>query len=344
MLKVNIYYGGRGLIEDPSLYVMNKLTEVLNELNIEVQKYNLYEDKQGISVLPKTLTEADGVILAASVEWLGIGGLLQQFLDACWLYGNKEKISSLYMMPVVISTTVGEKDALYTLTKAWEILGGIPCSGICAYVPEQADFETDPDYALLIEKQTEDFYRCFSKKRKTFPSSINAVCENIMPPKTIHLTPQESEQLSMYVSDMQYVKKQKEDIEELTNMFKGMLGDNEESSSEETPSAQSDDPYIQTLTSRFVPIDKLTATYSIHIQDMEKTLLIHINGKELDCSYSDRPAAHVMITTNHPVLERILAGDITLQNAFLSGEVTAKGNFKLLRIFDMLFPFTNKIN
>ena len=81
MQQINIYYGGRGLIEDPTIYVMNKLTEVLGELNMEVKKYNLYEDKQGISVLPKTLKEADGVILAASVEWLGIGGFLQQFLD-----------------------------------------------------------------------------------------------------------------------------------------------------------------------------------------------------------------------------------------------------------------------
>ena len=29
MMNVNIYYGGRGLIEDPTIYVMNKVTEVL---------------------------------------------------------------------------------------------------------------------------------------------------------------------------------------------------------------------------------------------------------------------------------------------------------------------------
>lgn len=36
MTKVNIYYGGRGLIEDPTIYVMDKITEVLNELNVVV--------------------------------------------------------------------------------------------------------------------------------------------------------------------------------------------------------------------------------------------------------------------------------------------------------------------
>ena len=46
MTKVNIYYGGRGLIEDPTNYVMGKISEVLDELNIQVKKYNLYEDMQ----------------------------------------------------------------------------------------------------------------------------------------------------------------------------------------------------------------------------------------------------------------------------------------------------------
>ena len=73
-MKVNIYYGGRGLIDDPTIFVMNKIMTVLDELNIKVKKYNLYEDKRGIAVLPKTLKDVDAVILAASVEWIGIGG------------------------------------------------------------------------------------------------------------------------------------------------------------------------------------------------------------------------------------------------------------------------------
>ena len=80
MTTINIYYGGRGLIDDPTIYVMDKISKVFDELNVNVNKYNLYEDKRGISVLPKTLKEADAIVIAASVEWFGIGGLLQQFL------------------------------------------------------------------------------------------------------------------------------------------------------------------------------------------------------------------------------------------------------------------------
>ena len=110
-MRIHIYYGGRGLIEDSTLYVLSRITEVLEELRVEVKRYNLYECKNEIAVLANGIKEADGVILAASVEWYGIGGLLQQFLDDCWLYADKSKLSKLYMMPVVISSTYGEREA-----------------------------------------------------------------------------------------------------------------------------------------------------------------------------------------------------------------------------------------
>ena len=50
-MRIHIYYGGRGLIEDSNLYVLSKITEVLEELRVEVKRYNLYECKNEIAVL-----------------------------------------------------------------------------------------------------------------------------------------------------------------------------------------------------------------------------------------------------------------------------------------------------
>ena len=75
-MKINIYYGGRGLMDDPTLYVINKMQSVLEELHVEVERYNLYELKNTIPTLPQTLKEADGIILATTVEWHGIGGYM----------------------------------------------------------------------------------------------------------------------------------------------------------------------------------------------------------------------------------------------------------------------------
>ena len=102
-MNVNIYYGGRELIDDPTLYVINSMQEVLEELNVKVTRYNLYEMKSAITSLSQTLKDADGIVLAVSVEWYGIGGNMQSFLDALWLYGDKEKITE-FMKTAVYTT------------------------------------------------------------------------------------------------------------------------------------------------------------------------------------------------------------------------------------------------
>ena len=219
---INIYYGGRGLLEDPTIYVVNKLKETLEEIRVQVNLYNLYEYQNNIPSLINTLKLGDGVILAASVEWMGIGGLMQQFLDGCWLYADKESLSKQYMMPVVISTAYGEKEASLYLEKAWEILGGKLYQGIVAYVENQVEFETNGIYASRIEKFAEQFYRCINQKTKNFPRSSSFLHKKIIKMSS-ELTPQEREQLSKYISDDRYIKRQKEDIEELTEIFKGLL-------------------------------------------------------------------------------------------------------------------------
>lgn len=340
MMKVNIYYGGRGLIEDTTIYVMNKITEVLEELRVEVNRYNLYEGKTNISVLPNTLKDVDGIILATSVEWFGIGGYMQQFLDACWLYGDKEKIKKIYMLPVVMASTYGERDAQYTLIKAWEMLGGLPIEGLCAYVDDNVEFETNPDYALAIEKKAEMLYRTINQKVKMFPNSMLEVKHNVLRNTSIDLTPQESEQLSKYVSDDTYVRKQKEDIEELTEMFKQMMGTSETKESRE--GKHSSDELIRKINEHFCPIDDFEASYGIEFTDKKKTLIVEIVGSQLKCYYGDKEDVEVYAKSPYDVFNKIVDGKMTFQKAFMAGEITAKGNFKTLRMFDSIFQFGDK--
>lgn len=327
-MRVNIYYGGRGLIDDPTLYVLDKVEKVLDELHVNVERYNLYENKNSISVLPKTLKDVDGVILAVSVEWIGIGWLMQQFLDSCWLYGDKEKISSIQMMSVIISSTYGEKEAQMNLVQSWEMLGGIPGESICSYVNNHVDFETHSGYNLMIEKNAEQFYQRMAKKAIAFPSSCQEVKKTILRSRSLLLTPQESEQLSAYVSDDQYVKKQKEDIEELASMFKGMLGGEDNT-----------EKYIAELKSHFSPLDDLKAIFQIEVSDENVDLVIDINGEQLNCYYGKAKDADVTAKTVSTVLEDIVVGKRTFQSAFMSGEITVQGNFKILRNFDTIFRF-----
>ena len=333
-MKVNIYYGGRGVLDDPTLYVINKMQEVLEELRVTVERYNIYEQKNSIVTLPQTIKDADGIILATTVEWLGIGGYMQQFLDACWMYGDKEKISQTHMQPVVMSTTYGEREGEITLANAWEILGGLPCGGLCGYVADLLTFEMNQDYSLIIEKKAENLYRTISQKVKSLPTSNQAVTKTVLRTQDLGLTPQESEQLSKYVSDDTYVKKQKEDIEELANKFKGLLDKTEE---EDDATA-----YISDFESHFAPQQDFRARYLFIIDGKKKPLTIDVEQEELRCSYGKQDNIDVYAKMTVEVLERIISGKMTFQRAFMTGELTAKGNFKTLRMLDDVFNFHQK--
>ncbi len=316
-------------MDDPTLYVLNKMEDVLSELRVTVERFNIFEHKNDIYTLPHTFKDADGIILATTVEWLGIGGYMQQFLDACWLYGDKDLMSSLYMQPIVMSTTYGEREGAVTLENAWVILGGQPCSGLCGYVEDLVTFELNQEYTLIIEKKAEDLYRSISQKIKVLPSSNQAIKQTVLRTQSMDLTPQESEQLSKYVSDDTYVKKQKEDIEELASMFKGILGKGNEE----------EELYIKEFKSHFTPVEGFQASYLFMIEGRKQPLFLNVMEDELECYYGNKENIGVYAKLSPDVMESIIKGRMTFQRAFMTGTMTAKGNFKTLRMLDTVFDF-----
>ena len=329
-MKINIYYGGRGLIGDPTLYVLNKMQEVLRELNVNMERYDLYEFKNNIITLSQTIKDADGVILATTVEWFGVGGWMQQFLDSCWLYGDKEKISNLYMCPIVMSTTYGERDALTSLTEAWEILGGLPVTGISGYFADVAELEENANYARVIEKRTEDLYRSINQKTAVFPCSNQAVKQKISFTQSLNLTPQEAEQLSELASDDLYVQKQKEDIQELASMFKDLMG-----ASGEMDSTM----FLQDLRDHFYPQPGFHAVYKFNLPESKQPLIVKVDHTEMECFYGDSDTFDVEMRLSSRIMNEIVQGRMTFQGAFMAGDVKMKGDFKALRTLDLLYKF-----
>ena len=140
---------------------------------------------------------------------------------------------------------------------------------------------------------------------------------------------QESEQLSKYVSNDSYVKQQKEDIEELASMFKDMLG---KSVSEEK------EPFVKELQSHFVTQDDFCASYSLTIEGYKNPLYISVNNDKLEVYYGQRDA-DVYGKMPASVMQSIVDGRMTFQRAFMTGDMSAKGNFKTLRMLDQVFLF-----
>ncbi|MCR5255924.1 MAG: SCP2 sterol-binding domain-containing protein [Acetatifactor sp.] len=329
-MNINIYYGGRGIVDDPTIYVISKMQEILEELRVKVTRYNLYDLKASIPTLPQTLKEADGIILATTVEWYGIGGYMQQFLDACWLYGDKDVISKIYMCPIVMSTTYGEREAKLNLQTAWEILGGLPCSGICGYIDNTVLLEMNEQYVNIIEKKAENMYRTINQHMSSFPASNQAVRQKVSMPQSINLTPQETETLSQYVADENYVQRQKEDIQELTSMFRDMMYSED---------AADESEFLEEIKKSFTPQAGFEAVYSINIEEKAAPLLISVKGPELDVRYSQSEKSDVEIKVTREAMREIVSGKLTFQRAFMAGEMKTKGDFKILRTLDQLFVF-----
>ena len=42
-MKINVYYGGRGLLDDPTLYVLKKMEDVLRELRVNIERLSGWE-------------------------------------------------------------------------------------------------------------------------------------------------------------------------------------------------------------------------------------------------------------------------------------------------------------
>lgn len=329
-MKINIYYGGRGIIDDPTIYVINKMQEVLEELRVQVTRYNLYDSKTNITTLPQTLKEADAIILASTVEWYGIGGYMYQFLDACWLFGDKEAISRIYMCPVVMSTTYGEREGKLNLAAAWEILGGMPCSGLCGYIEDTVALEMSEQYTHLIEKKAENLYRTVNQHIVSFPASNQVMRSRITIPKATNLTPQETEQLSEYVSDDSFVKRQKEDIQELTSLFRSMIHND---------GSEREEEYLGEFKRAFHPQAGFHADYLIRIEGKEHPLALHVDGPTVECAYGEVEKPDVQMELAQGTMEDIVNGRMTFQRGFMSGLIKMKGAFPVLRTLDQIFPF-----
>lgn len=255
---------------------------------------------------------------------------MQSFLDACWLYGDKEKISSLYMCPVVMSTTYGEREGKLDLAVSWEILGGRPCSGICGYVKEMSQFENNQEYRYIIEKKTENLYRSIQQKVAIFPTSNQAVSKVVAVQKHTDLTPQETEQLSKYVSDESYVQKQKEDIQELASYFKEML---------ENENGTGSNEFVEDFKKHFKPQAGSKAVYKFTIEGKKKPLIIQVNDSDLQIAYDKEDSADVEIQVASDIMDEIVSGRMSFQRAFMAGNMKMKGEFKLLRLLDQIFIF-----
>jgi hypothetical protein len=173
-------------------------------------------------------------------------------------------------------------------------------------------------------------YRSINQKLPIFPNSNQAVKQKITFTQSLNLTPQEAEQLSELASDDLYVQKQKEDIQELASMFKDLMNVREPDST----------MFLQELKEHFYPQAGFSAVYKFCMPEAQLPLILSVNGTEMECHYGDATSFDVEMQVASSIMEDIVQGRMTFQKAFMSGDMKMKGDFKVLRMLDLLYVFT----
>ena len=113
-------------------------------------------------------------------------------------------------------------------------------------------------------------------------------------------------------------------------MFKDMLGQSKE---------DEDTAYLMELEAHFVPQEGFSVTYLFMIDGKKKPLTIEVQNDELQVHYGQGEKIDVYTKLSPEVMDGIIQGRMTFQRAFMTGEMTAKGNLKNLKMLDQIFRF-----
>ncbi len=94
------------------------------------------------------------------------------------------------------------------------------------------------------------------------------------------------------------------------------------------------------LEAHFVPQEDFAANYLFMIEGKKKPLSVEIKNEEIQVHYGQNEKVDVYTKLTTAVMDNIIQGRMTFQRAFMTGEMTAKGNFKTLKMLDQIFIFT----
>lgn len=85
------------------------------------------------------------------------------------------------------------------------------------------------------------------------------------------------------------------------------------------------------------PQCRVNSSYMLTITDKNKNILIDASGGRVNVSFGENPAADVICRMDKDTFDKLIDGRSSFHKAFMTGEMTARGNLKTLRMLDELF-------
>lgn len=340
---VTLVYGGEGFIDDPSLIVLERITKVLTELEVGIHKIDLSKGKASMDVAFEYIRESKGVVLCTCVEWYGMGYRMQQFLDDCFYHGETAYFMNIPLMGVSIGRQGFEKEAYLHILKSWQCLGGREGLSIEGVIPTAAALETNFDWLYYIDKKAENYYRIMQQDKPGLPTSgtLKKVEVKVPVAETVGIKPSYDEQKKPKGPELNdkviiedygtFVEKQQKDIASISSIFKKKL-------SAQTNEGQREFPQI--FMDAYKGADGVNALVQIVFDDTPReNTVLELNNKHIRSYFGLKSNVDLSISATKEVLQKIVDGKLSMQRAFMTGEVKAKGDFSLIYKFEEYFQF-----
>lgn len=351
---ITVVYGGEGFSDDPTLVAIDRIVKVFNELDMGVHRIDLYKGKPDMAKVFGFISESKGVLLALNVEWYGIGQRMQGFLDDCYLHGESSYFDGKHLLGLCFSRHGFEREAYQHLEKSWEILGGSEGISLLASIKSASQLETNFDWLYGIDKKAEAYYRIIQQEKGWLPISKISDKVNIeLPIETVDLTydpvklntnnkkmmPENTYSQSKtkspggLIEDYDtFVVKQQQDIKEISSLIKRKLSSKSVSEEQTIP---------KLLKEAYKNKGDLDSTMQLVFEDLTKeNTVIELNNQHIRAYYGQRQDVDVTIIGNKDIFYKVFNGKLTMQRAFMTGEIKAKGDFTILYKFEEYFKFS----
>lgn len=342
---ITMIYGGEGFVDDPVLIALERISRVFTELEIGIHRIDLYKGKVSMAKAFEYISESKGVVLGVCIEWFGIGYRMQQFLDECFYNGDKSYFDQVPLLGVTITRQAFEKDAYMHLLKSWQCLGGREGNSIEGIVKTASELETNFDWLFGIDKKAEQYYRVMQQDKGLLPISHNIerieievpIEGKMIQPNYSHQISEKkepviSEKDSVIIEDYNsFVEKQEKDIQSISSIFKKKMSTQQSDSKKELP---------QIIMEAYQGSEHVKAMIQILFEDVPReNTVVELNGKHIRSYFGQKGEVELSLSSSKEIYNRIFSGKLTMQRAFMTGEVKAKGDFTLIYKFEEYFKF-----
>ncbi|MDR1706123.1 MAG: NAD(P)H-dependent oxidoreductase [Clostridiales bacterium] len=288
------------------------------------------------------IMSAGGAVFIAPSVMGGISALMKAFLEHFSLSQfSKGLLDKNCMLAVIGDENGGTRQALEQLADIVARLGGN--DAIRIGIPSRAKEEDILE--IVLEKQTEDYYRILRQNRKFFSlaDDISAGRKHSEAPE-LSADPGENaeklRELRERAANQQLTPEQEEDVDEITRVMTERFNNPQEPQAPPKPRLKSCKQLTASMPHYYNPqlAGGVKAAISINITGEENfsgTLIIN----ESFCAFEEtvQAEADMFISADSKVWTEVLTGKYTTHKAFMVGSLKVRGNFLLLAKLDQLF-------